>query len=514
MRPLSAAVAALGLALTGALTWATVALNQDSNQRLLHLEVRQAASALEAGLTSLQSQLADALEVETNTGNTAAFIHFASQQLRRGGAFDCVSLWQMTASGTKMLAVAGPTPQLVADGRQSSFFSHLQPQPALAVTGILAGSPPRLGYAEMPPGEHEYVVYAESVLPATHHLVVPSSSPFHDLNFALYLGRDQNKHRLIEASLATPVTGPHAEATAPFGDTVMTVVGKPLAPLTGNLTRVLPWVVLGAGTALSLTGGVTSEYILRRRRLAEALAAENERLYLEQRDIAGTLQQALLPQLHGFGRLEVAARYIPGVAGIDVGGDWYDVIANQGDHYVFVVGDVSGRGLPAATTMASLRYSTRAYVAQGDEPGAVLARLARLLDFETDNQFATVLIGELDLPAQQLRLASAGHYPALLISAGGARYLRPETAAPIGVDEASHPTTATFELPVAGTLVAFTDGLVERRGEPLDVSLERLRTVAQRHPGHPDRLLNRLVSQLAANGAQDDVAVLAMRWGA
>jgi hypothetical protein len=98
----------------------------------------------------------------------------------------------------------------------------------------------------------------------------------------------------------------------PFGDTSVTVVGASPTPLTGALSHALPWLVLGVGAALAAGGGLTVEILSRRRRVAERLAADNERLYREQRGIAGTLQRALLPEVADIGGVEVAACYAAG----------------------------------------------------------------------------------------------------------------------------------------------------------------------------------------------------------
>jgi serine phosphatase RsbU (regulator of sigma subunit) len=254
------------------------------------------------------------------------------------------------------------------------------------------------------------------------------------------------------------------------------------------------------------------EYVMRRRRLAERLAEENERLYVEQRNIAGTLQRALLPEVPNLAGVEVAARYVPGVAGIDVGGDWYDVIRCDGNRLVFVVGDVSGRGLRAATTMASLRYATRAYVAQGDGPAAVLAKLGQLLDFDEDHQFATVVTGAVDGTERRVTLASAGHLSPLLVTGSDARFLEVPVNTPVGITANGPVRETCFTLPDGATLIGFTDGLVERRGEHLDVSLERLRQAASGVRGPVESLLDHLASVLIPAGAADDVVILGLRW--
>ena len=107
---------------------------------------------------------------------------------------------------------------------------------------------------------------------------------------------------------------------------------------------------------------------------------------------------------------------------------------------MFVVGDVSGQGLPAATTMAALRFAVRAYLAQDDDITTVLTRLRGLLDISVDHQFATVLLGELDPRPGPCRLVSAGHFAPLLVTGGRAELLECPVGPPVGVAAAAPPT--------------------------------------------------------------------------
>jgi serine phosphatase RsbU (regulator of sigma subunit) len=197
-----------------------------------------------------------------------------------------------------------------------------------------------------------------------------------------------------------------------------------------------------------------------------------------------------------------------------VGGDWYDVIARGPGCCVFVVGDISGRGLPAATTMASLRFAVRAYIAEGHDIAEVLTRLRGLLDIGIDHQFATVLLGELDATTGRLRLVSAGHFAPVLIADGEATLLDCPVAPPIGVDAPAAVASAVVPVGRGSTVVAFTDGAVERRGENIDTGLERLRSAAAAAPTGPlDGMLDELLGALASDGNKDDTVLLGLRWG-
>jgi serine phosphatase RsbU (regulator of sigma subunit) len=211
--------------------------------------------------------------------------------------------------------------------------------------------------------------------------------------------------------------------------------------------------------------------------------------------------------------MEVAARYVAGVDELEVGGDWYDVVDGPSGRSVFVVGDVSGRGLTAATTMAALRFAVRAYVAQGDDLPTVVTKLRALLDVSLEHQFATVLLGELDPTAGVLRLVSAGHFGPLLLAEGRARFVDCRVSPPVGVAAPGPPEVTEVRVEGPATLLAFTDGAVERRGEVLDTGLERLRSTAAGAGALPlADLLDRLMAATAEGDGRDDTVILGLRW--
>ena len=268
------------------------------------------------------------------------------------------------------------------------------------------------------------------------------------------------------------------------------------------------------GTLFAVTATVAAEQLVRGRRLAEQLAIENQTLYGEQRSIAQTLQRALLPAAFpSIAGLEIAVRYLPGTERVDIGGDWYDVIeSGSGDQFLFVVGDVSGRGLEAATTMAFLHYAIRAFASQGDSPTTILDKLSGLLHVSTDARFATVLCGSVDVARHEVTIANAGHLPPLLVTDGRSDYVETIRGAPIGVANHEQYRQVKFPVPRNATLLAFTDGLVKRRGETLDVGLQRLRASTTGESGPLDSLLTKVVSNVLDDASQDDTAILGLRW--
>ena len=355
------------------------------------------------------------------------------------------------------------------------------------------------------------VVYAE--VPLNRRVTVPPGDAFSGLDLAVFLGRTTDADQLVQTTAPIPIRGDTATTRIPFGDAEFTLVAASQEGLTGPLSAALPWIVLGVGGALAVAGGAMAGSLARRRAVAERLAADNEELYRQQRGIAGTLQHALLPEVPNVDGLEVAARYVAGVDELEVGGDWYDVIPGPAGRSVFVVGDISGRGLPAATTMAALRFAVRAYVAQGDDIATVMTRLRGLLDIHVDHQFATVLLGELDPSSGMVRVVSAGHFGPLVISGGRADFLDCRVAPPVGVPSAAPPAVAEVRVSGPATLLAFTDGAVERRGEVIDTGLERLRSTAAAADSEPlATVLDRLMAMPNVSGGRDDTVILGLRW--
>ena len=233
--------------------------------------------------------------------------------------------------------------------------------------------------------------------------------------------------------------------------------------------------------------------------------------YERERNIAGSLQRALLPEaapdLPG---LPVATRYFPGGAGLQVGGDWYDVFALPGRRFGVAVGDVVGHGVAAAAVMGQLRVALRAYALEFSSPATVLACLGRLATSLDDSQMATVLYGVVDPDAARIELASAGHPPPLLLGAEGkVSFLDVEPAPPLGVLVDLPPTQVTEGLEPGWVVLFYTDGLIERRGASIEDGMAAL-TRAAVGPPDVESLCERVSTAMNADDASDDVALLAL----
>jgi serine phosphatase RsbU (regulator of sigma subunit) len=165
----------------------------------------------------------------------------------------------------------------------------------------------------------------------------------------------------------------------------------------------------------------------------------------------------------------------------------------------------------AAKAMAALHFAIRAYAAQGDTPSVILTKLGALLDIRRDGHFATVLMGRVDVPGRRLTLVNAGHLPPLIISGAGAEFASVGPSTPIGVDARARYEPVEVSVPRGASVLAYTDGLVERRGEILDAGLDRLRRAAI-GDGQPGALVDRVIAELVPNQSRDDIALLELRW--
>jgi CheY-like chemotaxis protein len=251
--------------------------------------------------------------------------------------------------------------------------------------------------------------------------------------------------------------------------------------------------------------------VLRQLSQAVAAAVEAQRSYDEEHRIAVTLQRSLLqsrlPEVAG---LQVAVRYEPAGSQTEVGGDFYELTVLDG-RLLVAIGDVAGHSLHAATVMAEVRHAVRAYAVEGHPPGTVLGLVNRFMRTVLPADSATLCLLAMDPATGAMRIASAGHLPPLLHEADGTvSFLQPH--GPLLGINAPRPPDMEFVLPPGGTLVLYTDGLVERRDADIDVGLTALAGAAATVEDDLDAFCSRLLTQLAGTGQQaDDIAVIALR---
>ena len=513
-------VAVVGLLVTVGLIVVSTILYHNNENRLLKLRTRDIGSVLTAALPSLQTSVAStATFAEATNGNAGKFDDFAQQFAGQGGGrpFASMSLWRVDHPERGPTTVVGAQPELAASmGKAPALFARAAATHKLTVLGLLGGPAPRIGYAYVEPGTNEPLrglcrerAAGQTLLGPTERFLVQR----HQLCALPRQDPDRGHaadHKRAARASARASGGVHdpVRRHLPDGAGDPPVIARRIAsarPAVGDRDRGRAVDGRGSG-ADGPTDPAAAPH-------ASSVADENRRLYAEQRGIAQTLQQALLPtelpQLHG---LQASARYEAGAEGVDIGGDWYDAIAVDDKRLLLVVGDVSGRGLRAATTMAELRYGIHAYAAQGDQPATILTKLNALVSVKSSGQLATVLCVMVDPDARELTLTSAGHLPPLLISNGRGEFVKTDVGLPIGVDRNAAYTSVTVSVAPGATLLAFTDGLVERRGESIDVGLGRLREHATSNHATLDELLTRVVSNLRHDGPEDDTAIAGIRW--
>jgi serine phosphatase RsbU (regulator of sigma subunit)/PAS domain-containing protein len=249
-----------------------------------------------------------------------------------------------------------------------------------------------------------------------------------------------------------------------------------------------------------------------------AHAMERARRYDSEAALARGLQQALLPRkLSAHPRVETAGRYLPGTQGMDVGGDWYDVVA-AGDGLALVIGDVQGHGVQAAATMGQLRSAVRAFALGDRPPDEVLSGTNHLLIDLDPGQFASCCYLRLDPATGRARVARAGHPPPVLRCPDGrTRVLEIPGGVVLGVDpRAGYPVTELLLEPEA-ILALYTDGLVERPGADIDEGITALRLALSRAGAAAGRRGGRSLAGVAdrltstarqAADRPDDIALL------
>lgn len=245
-----------------------------------------------------------------------------------------------------------------------------------------------------------------------------------------------------------------------------------------------------------------------------AQALERARLYDAKNRLAHGLQSALLPSsLPELPGLEVAARYLPGTQGMDIGGDFYDLMRTR-DAAAAVIGDVQGHNVTAAGLMGQVRTAVRAYTAVGQPPGQVMESTNRLLIELDEDLLASCVYLHLDLSRHRALLARAGHPHPLLSDPDGRVHILELAGGPLlGIDpSAGYPTTAVRLLP-GSVLVLYTDGLIEVPGGDMDEALADLAAELGRATDQPlEAVADRLIGRATGSRERgDDAALLLLR---
>ncbi|MEU1504003.1 SpoIIE family protein phosphatase [Kitasatospora sp. NPDC005748] len=264
-------------------------------------------------------------------------------------------------------------------------------------------------------------------------------------------------------------------------------------------------------TLLSTLGGLVAQSLAR------------ARLHDAEHELAAGLQRVMLPRnVPSVPGVTTAVRYLAAGSGLQIGGDWYDVVPLPGGHVGLVIGDVQGHDVHAAGIMGQLRIALRAYAAEGHPPAAVMARASRFLaDLDTDH-FATCTYAEVNVDYGVVYAVRAGHLDPLVRRADGtATVVQVAGGLPLGIAPDEEYRVTRFSLDPGETVLLCTDGLVEARGMDLDDGIARLAEVvagplAESREGHADpleELADRISSQVAdSSEREDDIALLLLRW--
>jgi GAF domain-containing protein/anti-sigma regulatory factor (Ser/Thr protein kinase) len=245
------------------------------------------------------------------------------------------------------------------------------------------------------------------------------------------------------------------------------------------------------------------------------VALSNATRFQREHVVAEVLQRSVLPEfLPEVDGLRLDAEYRAGIAGTYAGGDWYDVFPVGPDTVFFSVGDVMGKGAPAAALMGQVRSAIRAYAISGQSPAEVLTSLDSLFDALVEDRVVTAITGRITASTGHVEMSNAGHPPPLHVRAGGTANFTPMQgslliAAGLGGEPRAR---EELTLDLGDSLVMYSDGLIEHRGELITDGMDRLASAAGviARAGWPDRPAMTFASMLTEEERTDDVVVLCL----
>jgi serine phosphatase RsbU (regulator of sigma subunit) len=271
--------------------------------------------------------------------------------------------------------------------------------------------------------------------------------------------------------------------------------------------RVIGVMHVGSLTSRRFTGADVELLQLAADRAATAVQSISTRA---DRVAAAALQRSLLPASpSAVAGAEIAVRYVPG-SGV-VGGDWYDVFTLPSGELGIVMGDVAGSGLPAAVIMGRMRSALRAYALESPDPAEVLDRLDHKMQHFEPGALATVLYAVIDPALDRMNVSLAGHFAPVVARPQQPAELADVPPGPmIGLAPGQRRRAGTVTIPLGTLLCFYTDGLIERRDQPLDDGLARLCRAVTAQPVEP--AIAAVMAALVGNqAARDDIALLMLR---
>jgi hypothetical protein len=516
--PLSVVV--IGLVVTAGLTIASAELAASNERHLLKLRAKEVGSLLTATLPDIQTPIGAAVALaDTNGIDNPKLRDFVAEYAGPDHEFASLSIWRIGALNKGPVEVFGAYPELHdASPGAAEILRGATRRNGITVHGELHEKVPRVAYAYAGAHPGRYIVEAETSVPAGRYVNVSQLSAysayatFSNVNAAVYIGHLEPSRLWLTNSHTLPLPGRSAWTTISFGGDTLFVGVSAKEPLGGAFPDLMPWIIAVLGSLLTLGAAVLTHRLIVGRGRAQDLADENRVLYAEQHGIAQSLQHALLPEeLPTVEGIRLAAIYDAGDPDVEIGGDWYDFFELDSDRLLLVVGDVTGRGIRAATAMASLRFAIK-YAAHFDAPEIFLAKLAGAPGLREHGQLATVLCVVIELQARRVSVTSAGHLPPLLVHDGQGEFLQPQVGPPVGSYADAVYVSTSFTVPDGATLIGFTDGLVERRGETLDAGLGRLHDVAVAAQGDLERVMAQILERVRGPESVDDTAIAGIQW--
>jgi serine phosphatase RsbU (regulator of sigma subunit) len=284
-----------------------------------------------------------------------------------------------------------------------------------------------------------------------------------------------------------------------------------IVPLTarGNPIGTVTMVRAGDSPAFSEEDVIAAQDLAGR----AAISLDNARRYTREHGIAVELQRALLSEPGSpHPDLEVAFRYQPAGSSALVGGDWYDAVQLPYGRTLLALGDVMGHGIEASVDMSQYRSMLRVVASSDLPPHRILRRLDSMIAASERGRPATAVLALIDSARGRCSFTSAGHLPPVILADDDHTELVDlPVGPPLGTGIGGY-ELVTARLEPGHVVLLYTDGLIERRGEDIDVSLNRLSQVKLESEGGLSTFLDHLLSTLVTGPAEDDIAVLAARF--